>query len=54
MTSTPFLDALDQVVTGATGDDLAVVYKESVAWRWHRRLLADVAVFLRNTEVRHL
>ena len=54
MTSVPFLDALDQLVVDATSNDVAVMCSESVWWRCHRRLIADAAVLLRESEVWHL
>lgn len=54
MTSTPFLNALDQLVADTTGDNMAVMCSESLWWRCHRRLIADAAVLLRDTEVWHL
>ena len=54
MTSFPFLDALDQLVLDATSNDVAVMCSESVWWRCHRRLIADAAVLLRESEVWHL
>jgi uncharacterized protein (DUF488 family) len=52
MRTEPFQVALDRVL--AAGDGTVVMCSESVWWRCHRRLLADAAVLLRNTPVRHL
>ncbi len=54
MTSTAFLDALDQLAALATGRHVAVMCSEAVWWRCHRRLIADAAVLLRDMEVWHL
>jgi len=54
MASTAFLDALDQLVADAAGDNVAVMCSESLWWRCHRRLIADGAVLLRGIEVWHL
>ena len=49
-----FAAALDEVVAGAATATLAVMCSESVWWRCHRRLIADVAVLTRGVPVRHL
>jgi uncharacterized protein (DUF488 family) len=46
--------ALDQVVAEAAGATVAVLCSESVWWRCHRRLVADVAVLGRGVPVHHL
>jgi uncharacterized protein (DUF488 family) len=46
--------ALDRVVTDAAGATVAVLCSESVWWRCHRRLIADVAVLGRGLPVFHL
>ena len=54
-TRTPeFAAALDQVLTEAAGGTVAVMCSESVWWRCHRRLIADVAVLARGAAVGHL
>src|SRR5690349_15963169 len=54
-TRTPeFAAALDQALAEARGDVVAVMCSESVWWRCHRRLIADVAVLGRGVAVRHL
>ncbi|MGY2082967.1 DUF488 domain-containing protein [Blastococcus sp. SYSU DS0539] len=54
-TRTPeFAAALDEVLAEATGATVAVMCSESVWWRCHRRLVADVAVLARDTPVAHL
>jgi uncharacterized protein (DUF488 family) len=54
-TRTPeFAAALDQVLTEAGPRTVAVMCSESVWWRCHRRLIADVAVLGRGVSVRHL
>jgi uncharacterized protein (DUF488 family) len=49
-----FAVALDDVLAGAATATLAVMCSESVWWRCHRRLIADVASLTRGLEVRHL
>ena len=46
--------ALDEVLAGAVGPTVAVLCSESVWWRCHRRLIADVAVLARGVPVAHL
>jgi uncharacterized protein (DUF488 family) len=54
-TRTPeFAAALDEVLAGAAGATVAVMCSESVWWRCHRRLVADVAVLARGVPVLHL
>jgi len=55
-TRTPeFLAALDELVADVEAREAtAVMCSESVWWRCHRRLVADVAVLLRGVEVAHL
>ena len=54
-TRTPeFGAALDAVVEEAAGSTVAVMCSESVWWRCHRRLVADVAVLARGVPVTHL
>ncbi|MGH3423203.1 MAG: DUF488 family protein [Nocardioidaceae bacterium] len=54
-TRTPeFVDALESVLAGTTERATAVMCSESVWWRCHRRLIADVAVLGRSVSVRHL
>jgi uncharacterized protein (DUF488 family) len=54
-TRTPeFAVALDQVLAAAADATVAVMCSESVWWRCHRRLIADVAVLGRGVPVRHL
>jgi uncharacterized protein (DUF488 family) len=49
-----FAAALDQVLADAEQGRTAVMCAESVWWRCHRRLIADAAVLLRDTDVEHL
>ena len=49
-----FTEALDEVLAEAGRTTVAVMCSESVWWRCHRRLVADVAVLGRAVEVRHL
>ena len=54
-TRTPeFTDALDEVLAAAAGETVAVMCSESVWWRCHRRLIADVVVLGRGEPVIHL
>jgi uncharacterized protein (DUF488 family) len=54
-TRTPeFAAALDEVLAEASAGTVAVMCSESVWWRCHRRLIADVAVLARGVPVRHL
>jgi uncharacterized protein (DUF488 family) len=50
-----FAAALDEVLAEASAATVAVMCSESVWWRCHRRIVADVAVLLgRSVPVRHL
>jgi uncharacterized protein (DUF488 family) len=54
-TRTPeFAAALGDVLTEAAGAAVAVMCSESVWWRCHRRLVADVAVLARGVPVTHV
>jgi uncharacterized protein (DUF488 family) len=54
-TRTPeFAAALDEVLAEASAGTVAVMCSESVWWRCHRRLIADVAVLGRGVPVTHL
>jgi uncharacterized protein (DUF488 family) len=54
-TRTPeFTAALDEVLVEAVTATTAVMCSESVWWRCHRRLIADVAVLGRGVPVTHL
>jgi len=54
-TRTPeFAAALDDVLADAAEQTVAVMCSESVWWRCHRRLIADVAVLARGVPVTHL
>ncbi len=54
-TRTPeFAAALDEVLAAATDATVAVMCSESVWWRCHRRLVADVVVLARGLPVGHL
>jgi uncharacterized protein (DUF488 family) len=46
--------ALDEVLAEAAGATVALMCSESVWWRCHRRLVADVAVLGRGRTVSHL
>jgi uncharacterized protein (DUF488 family) len=49
-----FEAALDEVLADAARATVAVMCSESVWWRCHRRLIADVAVCARGVPVTHL
>jgi uncharacterized protein (DUF488 family) len=49
-----FTAALDGVLAEAVEETVAVMCSESVWWRCHRRLIADVAVLARGIPVTHL
>jgi uncharacterized protein (DUF488 family) len=53
MRSPEFLAALDDVLA-LTQEPTTVMCSESVWWRCHRRLVADAATLLRQTQVLHL
>ena len=54
-TRTPeFTAALDEVLAESADATVAVMCSESVWWRCHRRLIADVAVLGRGVAVTHL
>jgi uncharacterized protein (DUF488 family) len=54
-TRTPeFAAGLDEVLGEAAHSTVAVMCSESVWWRCHRRLIADVAVLGRGVPVQHL
>lgn len=54
MRTPEFAAALDDVLAGAAATRTAVLCSESVWWRCHRRLIADVALLAREMPVRHL
>ena len=54
METDEFRDAVDELLAEAETRPAAVMCAESVWWRCHRRLLADVAVLLRGAPVEHL
>lgn len=54
-TRTPeFATGLDSLLEQAAGQMTAILCSESVWWRCHRRIIADVAVLQRHCSVRHL
>jgi uncharacterized protein (DUF488 family) len=54
-TRTPeFVAALDDVLTDAAEQTVAVMCSEYLWWRCHRRLMADVAVLAHGVPVRHV
>jgi uncharacterized protein (DUF488 family) len=52
--TTEFAVALDGVLAEAAEQTVAMMCSESVWWRCHRRLIADVAVLARGVPVTHL
>jgi uncharacterized protein (DUF488 family) len=54
MDSIDFKLALDLVLSQAKCQTTAILCAESLWWRCHRRLIADVAVLLKGAEVLHL
>jgi uncharacterized protein (DUF488 family) len=54
METDEFRDAVDELLAEAGTRPAAVMCAESVWWRCHLRLLADVAVLLRGATVEHL
>lgn len=52
--TTPFADAMTELVASAGDEFTVVMCSESVWWRCHRRLIADVAVLAFGLAVRHL
>jgi uncharacterized protein (DUF488 family) len=54
-TRTPeFAEAMSELLDEARGRTVAVMCSESVWWRCHRRLIADVAVLRYDVRVEHL
>jgi uncharacterized protein (DUF488 family) len=54
MRTPEFRAAVDRLVGAATGRATTVMCSESLWWRCHRRLLADVLVLSHGIDVRHL
>lgn len=54
MTDPEFRDALARLTEDGSERGVAVMCAESVWWRCHRRLIADAAVLLHGSDVRHL
>ena len=54
MATETFRAGLDSLIELAVSNRVVVMCAESVWWRCHRRLLADVLVLLRDVDVRHL
>src|SRR5581483_3123949 len=54
MRTADFGAAVDEVLALAEADRTAVMCSESLWWRCHRRLLADLVVAARGVPVRHL
>src|SRR3954468_11855221 len=50
----PFREAMAEVLAAAQAERVAVMCSESVWWRCHRRLIADVAVLAHRLDVQHL
>jgi uncharacterized protein (DUF488 family) len=49
-----FTATLDDVMAQATSGRVAIMCAESLWWRCHRRLIADVVMLTRSRSVRHL
>jgi uncharacterized protein (DUF488 family) len=54
MRTAEFRAAVDRLVAGAAAHAITVMCSETLWWRCHRRLLADVLVLARGVDVRHL
>ena len=54
MQTDEFRDALDTVLARAADMPTAVMCSETLWWRCHRRLLADAAVLLHDSDVQHI
>ena len=54
MRTTEFRDGITALIADARAGGTAVMCSESLWWRCHRRLVADVAVLLHDVEVWHL
>ena len=54
MRTTPFIDALNRTLDDASRHPVAIMCAESLWWRCHRRLIADAAELLFDTNVQHL
>jgi uncharacterized protein (DUF488 family) len=54
MRSAEFLAAIDRVLAETAERQVTVMCSESLWWRCHRRLLADVLVLSHGIDVRHL
>jgi uncharacterized protein (DUF488 family) len=54
MATPDFAPALDEVLGEAAARPTTVMCAESLWWRCHRRLIADFATLVRDTDVRHL
>lgn len=54
MATDEFAGALDELLAEAATRTTAVMCSESVWWRCHRRLIADVVALTRDVEVQHL
>ena len=54
METAEFRRAFDALVDEAAASRTAIMCSETVWWRCHRRLIADAAVLLRETPVRHI
>ena len=50
----PFSEALSELVEQSKRQRTAMMCSEALWWRWHRRIVADVAVLLFSVDVCHL
>jgi uncharacterized protein (DUF488 family) len=54
MQTPAFVAALDELLSEAQRERLAIMCSESLWWRCHRRLIADAAVLMRAVDVLHV
>lgn len=54
MQTAAFAQALDELLSEAKGERLAVMCSETLWWRCHRRLIADAATLMRGVDVLHV
>ena len=54
METAPFRQALNELLAGAVEARTAILCSETLWWRCHRRLIADVAALLYDFRVEHL
>ena len=54
MQTPAFTQGLDDLLSEAQRERLAIMCSESLWWRCHRRLIADAAVLMRGVDVLHV